>query len=107
MSYFCYLDPETVNSPLQALSKLVPVPESLMSPDYRPSPLVARISTPSTIPTPVNKNVVKPMQNVKSPKMNSRAVASKPKNTLLNDNKKNCSSPTPPRQRKQMNSHTR
>ncbi|KAB0798811.1 hypothetical protein PPYR_06691 [Photinus pyralis] len=36
---------EDISSPLQALSKLVPVPESLMSPDYRPMALCNKIPT--------------------------------------------------------------
>lgn len=36
-----------INSPLKAATKLLPVPESLMSPDYRPSnSLVHRLGTP-------------------------------------------------------------
>lgn len=72
-----------------------------MSPDYRPSPLVGRISTPSTIPTPVVKTPVKIVQSVlqRSPKLN-RAVAAKNRNNMANEARKGVNSPTPPRQRK-------
>lgn len=93
---------EPVNSPLQALSKLVPVPESLMSPDYRPSPMIGRISTPSTIPTPVNKMGLKSMQPARSPKL-TKVTPLKQKNNV--DSKKT-NSPTPPRQRKQFTQST-
>lgn len=97
-----FTETEPVNSPLQALSKLVPVPESLMSPDYRPSPLVGRINTPSTIPTPsktpTTARVIQPVQQ-RSPKFN-RAVAAKNKNNIANEARRGVNSPTPPRQRK-------
>lgn len=92
-----------INSPLQALSKLVPVPESLMSPDYRPSPLSTRISIPSTIPTPVSRNnSAKVAQIVKSPKL-MRANTPKAKNNLI-DNKRNSPSPVRSRKIQQINS---
>lgn len=95
-------DPEPVNSPLQALSKLVPVPESLMSPDYHPSPLAIRTSTPSTIPTPLAKAPAKIAQPVqRSPKLN-RAVAAKNRNNMANEARRGANSPTPPRQRKSL-----
>lgn len=86
---------------MQALSKLVPVPESLMSPDYRPSPLVSRINTPSTIPTSKSTlaKILQPIQG--SPKLN-RTVVTKNKNNLTNEAKKGINSPTPPRQRKSL-----
>lgn len=91
---------EPLNSPLQALSKLVPVPESLMSPDYRPSPLVGRINTPSTIPTPIAKTPAKIVQPVqRSPKLN-RSITTKNKNNIANEARKGVHSPTPLRQRK-------
>lgn len=92
-----------VNSPLQALSKLVPVPESLMSPDYRPSPITGRISIPSTIPTPVTRNnSAKIVQPTKSPKL-TRANLPKAKNNLV-DNKRNSPSPVRSRKIQQINS---
>lgn len=71
-AYF-FLDSD-VSSPLHALSKLVPVPESLMSPDYRPSPLLGRIGQPSTIPTSVvhrtTSKLIQPTNSPKSSKSN-------------------------------------
>ncbi|GJQ84535.1 putative leucine-rich repeat protein [Trypoxylus dichotomus] len=99
----CLDESEVINSPLQALSKLVPVPESLMSPDYHPSPLNTRISIPSTIPTPVSRNnIAKVAQPVKSPKL-IRANPPKPKNSLI-DNKRNSPSPVRSRKIQQINS---
>ncbi|KRT78760.1 hypothetical protein AMK59_7731 [Oryctes borbonicus] len=99
----CLNDTEVINSPLQALSKLVPVPESLMSPDYHPSPLSTRISIPSTIPTPVSRNnSAKTAQPVKSPKL-VRANAPKARNNLI-DNKRNSPSPIRSRKIQQINS---
>ncbi|KAI4463310.1 protein phosphatase 1 regulatory subunit sds22-related [Holotrichia oblita] len=99
----CLDDSEVINSPLQALSKLVPVPESLMSPDYRPSPLSSRISIPSTIPTPVSRNnSAKIVQPVKSPKV-IRANISKGRSNLI-DNKRNSPSPVRSRKIQQINS---
>lgn len=44
-----FLEIIDINSPLKAATKLVPVPESLMSPDYRPSnSLVHRLVTPQS-----------------------------------------------------------
>ncbi|XP_025831949.1 centrosomal protein of 97 kDa [Agrilus planipennis] len=71
---------ELTNTPLQALTKLVPVPESLMSPDYRPSPLINRI----TQSPPVNN--IKPQSKAipvtKSPRM-SRAAVNRTKGSEL------------------------
>lgn len=72
-----------------------------MSPDYRPSLLVGRVTTPSTIPTPVGmKTPVKTLQQ-RSPKLN-RAVATKNRNNLANEARKGVNSPTPPSQRKSL-----
>ncbi|KAF2904946.1 hypothetical protein ILUMI_01227 [Ignelater luminosus] len=72
---------DDISSPLQALSKLVPVPESLMSPDYRPSPLVGRVNIQSTtLSPPPNQRIssAKVIQPVRSPKP-SRIATAKPK----------------------------
>lgn len=61
-------DVEPVNSPLQALSKMVPVPESLMSPDYRPATILGK----TNIPTAAQVNNKKVLQSVRSPKMNNK-----------------------------------
>lgn len=67
---------EDISSPLQALSKLVPVPESLMSPDYRPTPIIGRINT--SLNTPHHRIPNKTVQPVRSPKP-SRIATIKPK----------------------------
>lgn len=72
--FFLYLfitdNVEAINSPLQALSKMVPVPESLMSPDFRPpvsviggkmSHTLQKIKTPPTRSPKLGRNV--PIQN--------------------------------------------
>ncbi|EFA01464.1 Centrosomal protein of 97 kDa-like Protein [Tribolium castaneum] len=87
------LDDEPVNSPLQALSKMVPVPESLMSPDYRPAPILGK-----TVLTSVNNK--KLPQAVRSPKL-GRNLHNKNK-PQANDGGKS-SSPSPARARKAMN----
>ncbi|XP_017786219.1 PREDICTED: centrosomal protein of 97 kDa isoform X2 [Nicrophorus vespilloides] len=97
----CLDDTEPINSPLQALSKLVPVPESLMSPDYRPSPLVSRLAALGT-PTNINiKSTPKMVAPMKSPKM-TRSQIAKPRTNLNIDNRRN-NSPSPVRNRKNMN----
>ncbi|XP_044254240.1 centrosomal protein of 97 kDa isoform X2 [Tribolium madens] len=92
------LDDEPINSPLQALSKMVPVPESLMSPDYRPSPIVGKAHATAVL-TPVNNK--KLPHTVRSPKL-SRNVQTKTKTQTNNDGGKS-SSPSPARARKAMN----
>ncbi|XP_044747832.1 centrosomal protein of 97 kDa [Coccinella septempunctata] len=92
------LDSEPVNSPLQALSKMVPVPESLMSPDYRP-PSLNKINSPAS--TSSVKNTRSPVVSVKaknvtgSPK-NIRTPVSSRLNSV-NSNLKKCASPVPAR----------
>lgn len=81
---------EDISSPLQALSKLVPVPESLMSPDYRPMALGNRIHSSN------NRTSSKIMQPSHSPKP-SRIATIKPK--ILNDSCKK-SNTSPNQQRK-------
>ncbi|KAJ8944405.1 hypothetical protein NQ318_023178 [Aromia moschata] len=96
-------DSEPINSPLQALSKMVPVPESLMSPDYRSPPMVSRnasvVSAMSTVPCSVsNKSTpAKIVQPVRSPKSN-RATG-RVRNQFNSDLRKG-GSPSPARQRK-------
>ncbi|KAJ8970356.1 hypothetical protein NQ314_001267 [Rhamnusium bicolor] len=100
------LDSEPINSPLQALSKMVPVPESLMSPDYRPSSLIGRnvpiLSTPSTIPAALSNKITaaKIVQPVRSPKSN-RATPGRVRNPLNSDIRKG-GSPSPARQKKML-----
>ncbi|KAF5308315.1 hypothetical protein FQR65_LT06309 [Abscondita terminalis] len=90
---------EDISSPLQALSKLVPVPESLMSPDYRPSPIIGKINTTHNVSNArmINKTV----QPVRSPKP-SRIATIKPKST--NDRRSNNNSPN--QLRKVNNNHS-
>ncbi|XP_045478638.1 centrosomal protein of 97 kDa [Harmonia axyridis] len=94
------LDSEPANSPLQALSKMVPVPESLMSPDYRPSSL-NRMNSPS-ITSSTKSSRTTPIVNVKaknvtgSPK-NLRTPISSRFNSSVNSNYKKIVSPTPTR----------
>ncbi|KAL3266754.1 hypothetical protein HHI36_010914 [Cryptolaemus montrouzieri] len=77
-------DAEPVNSPLQALSKMVPVPESLMSPDYRPDSLNKK-NTPSATSSPKSSKVtanvnLKPTigspKNLKTPSRYNASVKS-------------------------------
>ena len=83
-----------MNSPLQALSKLVPVPESLMSPDYRPPVTIGKMSVvPVTQMDPESDQTTK-TSCVKSGKF-SRLNVVRSKDV---DNKRN--SPSPVRQRK-------
>ncbi|XP_049825969.1 centrosomal protein of 97 kDa isoform X3 [Aethina tumida] len=89
------LDSEPINSPLQALSKMVPVPESLMSPDYRPPGLVGRIN--STIPTPIVTNKTK-VQPVRSPKP-TRPTPGRLR-TNINPEMRKTGSPSPARQKR-------
>ncbi|RZB40847.1 centrosomal protein of 97 kDa, partial [Asbolus verrucosus] len=80
---------EPVNSPLQALSKMMPVPESLMSPDYRPSPIVGK-NNPTAALAP-NKNKI--AHTTRSPKM-ARHLQAKTKPSASSDGRKsNSSSP--------------
>nr|XP_022913294.1 centrosomal protein of 97 kDa-like [Onthophagus taurus] len=94
---------EMISSPLQALSKLVPVPESLMSPDYRPSPLIGRLSTPSSMPMLITNRPVTPksVQSTatitKSPKSVRSNIA---RNRNLTPENKRVNTPSPNRQRK-------
>ncbi|KAJ8919553.1 hypothetical protein NQ315_002175 [Exocentrus adspersus] len=99
------LDSEPVNSPLQALSKMVPVPESLMSPDYRPANLVPRNSTTtptlSTMMPSMYNNKSSPakiVHPVRSPKT-SRSTVGRTRSQLATDARKT-GSPSPARQKK-------
>nr|CAI5838778.1 unnamed protein product [Callosobruchus analis] len=94
------LDNEPINSPLQALSKMVPVPESLMSPDYRPSlvdgkkdPMltsmgISRIGSPK-IPHSMRSGNV----------MTRSAPPGRARNQLNQDHLRKCGSPSPSRQK--------
>ncbi|XP_074109904.1 centrosomal protein 97kDa isoform X1 [Cotesia typhae] len=59
-------DIEETSSPLQAATKLVPVPESLMSPDFRPPSGLSRI-LPKTPPSRLNS----PIQTIVPVKINN------------------------------------
>lgn len=98
------LDSEPVNSPLQALSKMVPVPESLMSPDYRP---------PNMIGASMKGNTVRPNSPVRttvenkslSQKMNPPTRSPKPSHNAtnrtrnqVNQDLRKCRTPSPARQ---------
>lgn len=87
-----------IHSPLQALSKLVPVPESLMSPDYRPSPLINKVNAhPTGLVLPNRSSSAKVISATKSPKA-SRITSCKAK--LAYENKKN-NIPTTPKKKTQ------
>ncbi|KAJ8986071.1 hypothetical protein NQ317_003365 [Molorchus minor] len=98
------LDTEPVNSPLQALSKMVPVPESLMSPDYRSPPSIGRnpslLSSVPTLQSSIsNKSTpVKILQPSRSPKCN-RSTPGRLRNQVNSELRKG-GSPSPARQRK-------
>ncbi|XP_072385789.1 uncharacterized protein Cep97 [Diabrotica undecimpunctata] len=97
------LDSEPINSPLQALSKNVPVPESLMSPDYHPSSLMGTKNAQNISPQPNNVARVHSAQTThtsKSPKFN-RAIP----NRARTDNLRKVGSPSPVRQNR-MNTKT-
>ncbi|CAG9861699.1 unnamed protein product [Phyllotreta striolata] len=100
------LDYELVNSPLQALSKNVPVPESLMSPDYHPSTALCKripTSTASPIHTPrpstVGSNATKSQKPTRLGSAKLRTRGTKP----VDVRKSACSSPVPPRNIKNSN----
>ncbi|XP_057330363.1 centrosomal protein of 97 kDa isoform X3 [Microplitis mediator] len=61
-------DIEETSSPLQAATKLVPVPESLMSPDFRPPSGLSRI-LPKTPPSRLNS----PIQSIVPVKINNES----------------------------------
>jgi centrosomal protein CEP97 len=93
------LDEEPVNSPLQALSKMMPVPESLMSPDYRPAPIVGKSHAVTTFAATNNKNKIP--QTTRSPKL-ARNLHQKNKTPTVSDGRKS-NSPSPARIRKVIN----
>lgn len=99
-----FVDSEPINSPLQALSKMVPVPESLMSPDYRPSNLVSRNSsvtpTLSAMSCALNNksSPARIIQPVRSPKSNRSSVGRT--RSQLGTEARKAGSPSPARQKK-------
>ncbi|CAG9766683.1 unnamed protein product [Ceutorhynchus assimilis] len=95
-----FTDAEPINSPLQAFTKMVPVPESLMSPDYRPSPLIGKITKiNNSTPVKTKKSDIL----TRSPKSNR---SSSPFNkSHINDLRKENETPSPMRQRKVMDSY--
>ncbi|CAH0561261.1 unnamed protein product [Brassicogethes aeneus] len=111
-----YLECEPVNSPLQALSKMVPVPESLMSPDFRPGNLIganahcASRTAASTIPTPAGNKTAQAHQqqprtatpvSLRSPKPNRPTPGRmRPQQLGSEARKSGGGSPSPARQRK-------
>nr|XP_023019843.1 centrosomal protein of 97 kDa [Leptinotarsa decemlineata] len=98
------LDSEPINSPLQALSKMVPVPESLMSPDYRPTPISGKNSSVLSnlmIQSVNNDKLPKMTQSIRSPK-SIRSTPGRPRNHVNSDLRKG-GSPSPARQRKMTN----
>lgn len=103
-TYVSISDSEPVNSPLQALSKMVPVPESLMSPDYRPQNMIGGplknsvVRSNSPVRTNLeNKSVTQKISNqpVRSPK--PTRITSRTRNQINQDLRK-CGSPSPARQ---------
>ncbi|XP_076273081.1 centrosomal protein 97kDa isoform X2 [Rhynchophorus ferrugineus] len=102
-----FYDAEPVNSPLQAVTKMVPVPETLMSPDYRPSPLIEKLGKnqishiSSSTPTRVKS------ADVRSPKTN-RGPSALARNQVNTDaSRKGGGTPSPQRQRKILSSNLR
>ncbi|XP_060530394.1 centrosomal protein of 97 kDa-like [Cylas formicarius] len=96
-----YSEIEAVNSPLQALSKMVPVPENLMSPDYKPPSLIGKtISTQHSMP--MNRvSSGKDLPVVRSPKSVRASSAATTRNQTNNDfSRKVGGSPSPCRQKK-------
>ncbi|XP_063923100.1 centrosomal protein of 97 kDa isoform X2 [Zophobas morio] len=93
------LDEEPVNSPLQALSKMMPVPESLMSPDYRPAPIVGKPNANSSLGSMNIKNKLPP--TTRSPKL-PRSLQAKNRTPISSDGRKSNSS-SPARARKVIN----
>ncbi|CAH1991339.1 unnamed protein product [Acanthoscelides obtectus] len=94
------LDNEPINSPLQALSKMVPVPESLMSPDYRPSladgkkdPMMASMGI-SRIGSPKITHTARSGNN-----MSRSAPPGRTRNQLNQEHLRKCGSPSPSRQK--------
>lgn len=88
--YFFFIDGKP-SSPLHALSKLVPVPESLMSPDYRPTIPIGKVNI---VPKPVvtNNRHVNSTNVVKSPKL-ARSNMPRLRPSVNSDYKRNSSSP--------------
>ncbi|KAK0088103.1 hypothetical protein PV325_013199 [Microctonus aethiopoides] len=91
-------DVEETSSPLQAATKLVPVPESLMSPDFRPPSGLSRVfpkTPPSrlnspiqmTVPTKINNDNAKsiPIINTANP-MAKTTVSALKTNVLMKSN---------------------
>ncbi|CAH1159643.1 unnamed protein product [Phaedon cochleariae] len=103
------LDSEPVNSPLQALSKMVPVPESLMSPDYRPPPfagqngsVLTNLAIPDARAHPNNTSPARVVQVQKvrtcSPRSNRSSVG-RTRDRLVAEARKG-GSPSPGRRKK-------
>ncbi|XP_066153165.1 centrosomal protein of 97 kDa isoform X1 [Euwallacea fornicatus] len=100
-------DAAPINSPLQAVTKMVPVPESLMSPDYRPPPLIEKMNR--TQKTQVSSNSptkVKQTEVVRSPKFN-RVSSSSSRSQISESGRKDRGTPSPNRQRKIVDSNLR
>lgn len=102
LKHYPIVDSEPINSPLQALSKMVPVPESLMSPDYRPPNMIGAMTKSTLVrsSSPVHTNLENKIsqkinQPVRSPK--PVRVTSRARNQLNHDLRK-CGSPSPARQ---------
>ncbi|GLV35163.1 Centrosomal protein 97kDa [Carabus blaptoides fortunei] len=81
-----------IHSPLKAATKLVPVPESLMSPDYRPSnSLVTRLATPhqpnniyttTTTSTAVSRHHLQKKELTGSPKLARNVHTARPRSAV-------------------------
>ncbi|KAK9885668.1 hypothetical protein WA026_012430 [Henosepilachna vigintioctopunctata] len=97
------LDSEPLNSPLEALSKMVPVPESLMSPDYRPASL-NKMNNPSATSSPKSNRSTptgKGGSSTGSPK-NLRTSGSSRFGPLVNCDMRKTVSPIPTRRKNTM-----
>ncbi|XP_015115111.1 centrosomal protein of 97 kDa [Diachasma alloeum] len=98
-------DVEETSSPLQAATKLVPVPESLMSPDFRPPSGLSRIlpkTPPSRLSSPIQTTIpAKPSDPSKSHPIINTTTPSKfstliHKSTPSNPPKSNIAKPIHP-----------
>ncbi|XP_012218036.1 centrosomal protein of 97 kDa isoform X2 [Linepithema humile] len=103
-------DMEETSSPLQAATKLVPVPESLMSPDFRPpsglsrilpkTPTASKLSSPCQITIPSKPSMdgdgkAIPIINTVNPMAKTNLSAIKANALVKSNSATNCSVPKP------------
>ncbi|XP_030753204.1 centrosomal protein of 97 kDa-like isoform X2 [Sitophilus oryzae] len=92
-----FYDTEPINSPLQAVTKMVPVPETLMSPDYKPTPIIERIGK-TLIPT--SSSVTPDSTNIRLLKQNRDSTTSRQDQLQSQSQLKVEKSPSTPKQHK-------